>query len=345
MKKKIFVLDCTLRDGGFALEDAMINGDKTKVFDRTTILNFIKQIKRSKIEFIEIGAIEISDYNKKKFSIYKNLQEISKLIPKNKSSKQMYAALYRGPDTPSKDIPKWNPSYCKYIRVIIRYSEMKKSLEFCRMLSEKGYDVFVQPMVTSRYSLPELKTLIKECNNFSAYALYIVDSYGLMNSKDVLKLFKIFDDGLNKKIKIGFHGHNNLNLAFSNAISIVEQNSNRSVIIDSSIMGMGQGAGNVQTELLISLLNIKKKYNFNCILNACEIIEEYLKNNLWGYSVKNLIPAINNTAYKFSSFLRKKHNLTYSEINQILTKMPEKYRNRYTEKNASKTIKYLKKKN
>ena len=31
MKKKIFVLDCTLRDGGFALEDAMINGDKTKV--------------------------------------------------------------------------------------------------------------------------------------------------------------------------------------------------------------------------------------------------------------------------------------------------------------------------
>jgi 4-hydroxy 2-oxovalerate aldolase len=213
------------------------------------------------------------------------------------------------------------------------------------MLSEKGYDVFVQPMVTSRYSLPELKILIKECNNFSAYALYIVDSYGLMNSKDVLKLFKIFDDGLNKKIKIGFHGHNNLNLAFSNAISIIEQNSNRSVIIDSSIMGMGQGAGNVQTELLISLLNIKKKYNFNCILNACEIIEEYLKNNLWGYSVKNLIPAINNTAYKFSSFLRKKHNLTYSEINQILTKMPEKYRNRYTEKNASKTIKYLKKKN
>lgn len=345
MKKKLSVLDCTLRDGGLALEDANLNGVRCGVFNKKITTNFINIIKNSKIDIIEIGSIEKSKKNKTRFSIYQNIQEVSKFIPLQKNSGQMYVALYRGPDTPYKEIPEWNNSLCEGVRVIIRFSEIEKSLDFCHMLSDKGYKVFVQPMVTMRYTDKKIKLLINRSNNFKAYALYIVDSYGYMTPSDIVNLYKKFDHNLSSQTRIGFHAHNNINLAFSNVHAFINQKTNRSLIIDSTIMGMGQGAGNIQTELLISYLNLSKnaqsKYNFNYVLDSCEIIEKYLINNLWGYSVKNLLPAINKAAYKYSSILRKKYKMSYSQINSLLVKMPKKSKDRYSEQNLLKVIKKI----
>lgn len=342
-KKKIDVLDCTLRDGGLALEDAMLNTGNSSSFDDKAISGFIETMKTSKIDIIELGAIELTNSNQSGFSIYQSIEQVSKLIPENKPDDQMYVALFRGPDTPINDIPDWNPSYCEGIRVIIRYSEIKKSLNFCRALAEKGYKVFVQPMLTMRYNDKQLQTLIDESNDFEAYALYLVDSYGYMESHDVLKLFRRFDEGLLDRIRIGFHAHNNMNLAFSNVRSFVEQISNRPIIVDSTIMGMGQGAGNIQTELLIPYLNNRNSsnYDYYAVLDACEIIEAYWKDNLWGYSVTNLLPAINKTAYKYSSSLRKKHNLSYAQIYKILSNIPDELRHRYTIENTNKLLEIL----
>ena len=58
MKKKLSVLDCTLRDGGLALEDANLNRERSLVFNKKIITNFIKTIKNSNIDIIEIGSIE-----------------------------------------------------------------------------------------------------------------------------------------------------------------------------------------------------------------------------------------------------------------------------------------------
>jgi 4-hydroxy 2-oxovalerate aldolase len=249
----------------------------------------------------------------------------------------MYVALFRGPDTPIEDIPEWNPSLCEGIRVIIRYSEIDKSLEFCQALSNKGYKVFVQPMLTMRYTDNQLQTLIEKSNELGAYALYIVDSYGYMESQDVINLYRQFDSGLLENIFLGFHAHNNINLAFSNVLNFIGYTSNRSIIVDSTIMGMGQGAGNIQTELLIPYLNSNENsdYNYFSVLEACEIIEPFWKENLWGYSVTNLLPALNKTAYKYSSTLRNKHNLSYSKIHQILSNIPEELRHRYTVENTN----------
>ena len=137
MHKNISILDCTLRDGGFALEDAEANNTKTKLFNKNLSLKFLNEIKNSKIEIIEVGAVEISKEDKKKFNIYKSIESLSKIIPKN-SSKNMYAAMFRGPDIPEELIPKWQSSLCKNVRVIIRYSEIKKSLDFCGMLAKKA---------------------------------------------------------------------------------------------------------------------------------------------------------------------------------------------------------------
>ena len=340
MNKHIQVLDCTLRDGGLGLEDAEKNKIASIKFCEQDTEEVAECLTSSNVDIIELGSIEITEDNRTGFCIYPDIQTISKKMPTKRNPNQLFAALYRGPDTPIEDIPEWNPNLCEAVRVIIRYSELRKSLDFCAALSEKGYKVFVQPMLTLRYTAEEIELLIHEANRMNAYALYFVDSYGYMQSSDIKRLFNIYDQGLNQDIRIGFHAHNNMNLAFSNVLSFINIESERKIIVDSCILGMGQGAGNLQTELGIGYLNsIGAKYDYSRILDACEIIERYTSDGIWGYSITRLLPALHRTAYKYSICLRNKYKMKYRDINRALSLMPDDLRHRYTQENTIELLK------
>ena len=51
-----------------------------------------------------------------------------------------------------------------------------------------------------------------------------------------------------KTKEIGFHGHNNQQLAFGNTIEAIVHNANH---LDATIYGIGRAAGNCPLELLI----------------------------------------------------------------------------------------------
>lgn len=335
--KNINVLDCTLRDGGLALQDLNLNHQQYDALSQNNASTVIDSLYESGINIIEVGSIDPSIQQPNDFFIYPNLEALSESYPKNH---QVLAALYRGPDTPLNMIPSYDENLCQLIRVIIRYSELSKSLEFCQGLSEKGYKVFIQPMVTMRYSDSQIEQLIKSANLMQAYALYMVDSYGYMNPENISHLFKLIDSRLDKNIKIGFHAHNNMNLAFSNVQYFLNLESDRELIVDSTISGMGQGAGNMQSELLIPYLNEQfgTQYNFEKLLEACEYIEPLARFGRWGYSLDNLLPAIHKTAYKFSLDFRKNYKLNYNQINYILNHIPEDLRHRYTKQNARELL-------
>lgn len=336
---EIKLLECTLRDGGFALEDAVKNKLSDLEFSQNDIEQTIVSLINSRADIVELGAVEISEQPKTGFAIYQNIEEISKTMPQNRSN-QLYTALYRGPDTPLGDIPEWRQDMCEAVRVIIRYSELQKSLDFCAGLSKKGYKVFVQPMLTMRYTGDEIRQLIDAANKMGAYALYIVDSYGYMMPMDIERLFLKYDEGLDRDIAIGFHAHNNMNLAFSNVLTFINRETDRRLIVDSCVLGMGQGAGNLQTEILADYLNknFSKSYDCGAILDACEIIQKYCGEMLWGYSVTRLLPAIHKTAYKYAVSLRKHYGLTYREIDEILGKIPADLVHRYTPENTKKIL-------
>lgn len=341
-KRDIKLLECTLRDGGLGLEDAAKNGLSRDVFSLDTIASVAALLGGSGLDIVEIGSIEISKEDKRGYAIYQNIEEISKTAPEKKTGEQMFAALYRGPDTPMEDIPAWRPGLCEVNRVILRYSELQKSLDFCAGLSRKGYKVFVQPMLTMRYTQDELQHIIRASNEMNAYALYFVDSYGYMQAGDVQDLFRVYDEGLDPEIRIGFHAHNNMNLAFSNALTFLAQETERGLIVDSCLLGMGQGAGNLQTEIISQHLNgnFGKAYDFGMVLDACEVIEKYWTRNTWGYSLTHLLPAIHKVAYKYAVDLRFHYGLTARQIDRVFRDIPEELRHRYTPENAVKLLEY-----
>lgn len=340
MTNRVQILDCTLRDGGLGLEDAHINQISECGFSAQQIDKIIMNLEKSNIDIIELGSIEISSDDKRKWAIYQDVESVSFQLSASRSADQMFVGLYRGPDTPIEDIPQRSPDMVDGVRVIIRYSELQKSMDFCAALSEKGYKVFVQPMLTMRYTDEELDYIIRKTNEMNAYALYFVDSYGYMQADDIFRFMKKFDSCLKDTIRIGFHAHNNMNLAYANALAFINYDTDRNIIVDSCALGMGQGAGNLQTELIVPYLNgqNKNRYDYNAVLNVCEEIESFLAPNIWGYSVTRLLPALHKTAYKYAIALRNHYKLSYAEINQLLANIPEDLRHRYTPENTKKLL-------
>jgi 4-hydroxy 2-oxovalerate aldolase len=331
------LLDCTLRDGGQLLEAH----ESALRFGIGNTVDIAYKLCKAGIDIIELGFVNVSAEDHRDMALFPTIESISSIIPEQRETGQMFSALFPVPDYPIGKIPEYKSSYCDIIRVILRYSELQKSLDFCRRISEKGYKVFIQPMVTARYTQEDLKTLLDAANHMGAYAVYFVDSYGYMYGQDIINYYTLFDKVLDSSIKIGFHAHNNMNLAFANTLAFIEQQDDRGILIDSCLLGMGQGAGNLQTEIISDYLNknYNSMYNYDAILEACEIIEKLWNKNLWGYSVPRLLSAINGAAYKFSESLRENYKLSFVEINHILKSIPEEIRHRYTIDNIRKLLK------
>lgn len=85
----------------------------------------------------------------------------------------------------------------------------------------------------------------------------------MLSGIDLTRLFYLVEHNLNENIKIGFHSHNNMQLAYSNAQSLVDLHSDRELIIDASVYGMGRGAGNLNTELFVQYLNDNADGNYD----------------------------------------------------------------------------------
>ena len=78
-------------------------------------------------------------------------------------------------------------------------------------------------MITLRYSDAELLEFIDLVNGELADAsgFYIVDSFGEMRPNDMSRMLNLVDHNLTPSMTLGFHSHNNLQLSYSNAMTML----------------------------------------------------------------------------------------------------------------------------
>jgi len=337
--REIKLLDCTLRDGGNALEDEYYYNKKVHSFENSKG-KVLEELASSQIDIIEMGIIEKHSKERRDFSYYGSIEEASLMIPKKRSNDQLFVVGSNIKNDNLGVIPNWNSGLCDGVRTYLVYSELEESLKYSQKIAEKGYRVFLQNALTIRYTEQDLDKVIGYSNEMNAYAVYIVDTNGYMTPEDVIRLADYLDKRLNKEIRIGFHAHNNISLALTNTLSFLNLGIERDVIIDSCLWGMGRGAGNLQTELAVPILNqcFTKEYRYDHVLNACEYIESFVNDNIWGYSLVNALAAVHKTSNKYTIDMRSNHSMTYSEINQILSRMPVDMKHRYTKDNIEKLI-------
>ncbi|WP_305752802.1 hypothetical protein [Campylobacter coli] len=234
---RIGVLDCTLRDGGY------LNNWK---FGKGVIANIVERLGLSKVDYIELGFLKNDSYLDLDSSHITDIRNIT-LKPNN----SLFVAMIEIGEYDISNIPQRDNNILIFgFRLMFRKKQLMEAGGIAEKLQRLGYNVFLQPVNIMDYNLQELTTLIQLTNKINPYAVYIVDTYGFMNKYDLMEKFFILDSNLNKNIKLGYHSHNNLQLAYSNCVELIEHNTQREIILDSSVFGMGKGAGNANTELI-----------------------------------------------------------------------------------------------
>ena len=317
------ILDCTLRDGGY------INNWN---FGYTTIKNMLKRLSNARIDIIECGFLEDGQYDKNK-SLFTDVDQIAQLLPENKEATE-FVAMTRYGCLDINNLKDYDGRSINGIRVTFHENEAEDAIKYCRYVKEKGYKVYVQPVGTTGYTDKYLLSIIELVNKLKPFAFYIVDTLGLMKKNDLLRIFYLIDKNLDPETIIGFHSHNNLQLSFSNAQELVDLHTRRSIILDSSVHGMGRGAGNLNTELIAQYLNDVRGHNYQ-ISSILEIIDETI-NGLkvkysWGYSVPYYLAAINNCHPNYATYLMNRGTLSIKSIGQILQSIPHDRRELYHE--------------
>jgi 4-hydroxy 2-oxovalerate aldolase len=147
----------------------------------------------------------------------------------------------------------------------------------------------LQLMAVSTVPESELRAGLELAARCSAQAVYIVDSFGAMYSEQVRQLTALYMGMLKGTDKeVGFHGHNNRQLAFANTVEAIVSGANR---VDATISGIGRGAGNCPMELLIGFLH-NPKFKQRPVLKCCRDVFLPLSKKMdWGYSIPYAITA------------------------------------------------------
>lgn len=312
----IHILDCTLRDGGYCNEWRFGFDNAKKI---------TSGLVESEVEIVECGFLTNKVDYEPDVMKFNTVEEVARIIPQDRGGKLFVAMMNYG-EFEVENLPQYDGSSIDGIRVAYHKKNRYEALELCKKIKKKGYLVFIQAMVSLSYSDEEFLETIKIVNDFNPYAFYIVDSFGVMKGKDLTRLFYMVEHNLHSEIWIGFHSHNNMQLAYSNAQLLTTIQTNRNLIIDSSVYGMGRGAGNLNTELFVEYLNENygKKYQIQPLLILIdEILNDFHQINYWGYSLPNYISAVHNAHPNYAGYLDDKKTLTIKDMNEIFDKMDD----------------------
>ena len=315
MHRNIKILDCTLRDGGY------VNNWR---FSKFQISKITDSLEKSNIDIIELGYLNDKKGGKENSTLFDSISAIDNILSDvpNNFIKVVMVDLFA---FDVGKLPPKNDTKIDGIRLAFHKKDVDDALLSAEKIIDLGYQLFFQPMVTKMYTDDEFLSLIEKANQLSIYAFYVVDSFGSMSLTEFKYYIDLADSHLSSGIQLGYHSHNNMQLAFSNAIDLCNSQLDRGVIVDSSIYGMGRGAGNLNTELIADYLNNQygKKYNVIPLLEVIdEILVSYFKKQSWGFSPAQYLSASLDCHPNYAPYLVDKKTNHIADIREVLDKIP-----------------------
>ncbi|MDC0336581.1 hypothetical protein OAN95_00010 [Alphaproteobacteria bacterium] len=168
------------------------------------------------------------------------------------------------------------------VRITVPFESQHFLDDTVRGIKKLGFKISLNLMYSHKYLDNPEKLLNFLPFKASIDALSIVDSYGVLKPNDVAALVSNVCE-LFPEVEIGFHGHNNMELAAANAL---EAEKNGVHYIDSTMAGFGRGAGNLRTELAVLLFsqgvsNITTATH-NALCEIDELFEQFSTMFQWG---------------------------------------------------------------
>ncbi|MCX5811476.1 MAG: aldolase catalytic domain-containing protein [Proteobacteria bacterium] len=276
------ILDCTIRDGGY------LNNWR---FDAKMVREVYRALSKAGVDIVEIGFRGTDKYfNRNEFGPWRftDIKDLKEVVGGIKGARLAIMGDYGKLDV--EDFTDDYREYVDFIRIAVHKDGTPGAIRQLEEIKKKGFEVSLNAMGITGYTGEETQELVKMLADSDIDYIYIADSYGSILPDQMRQLVEPFL-GL-KHIKIGFHPHNSLQMAFANTLEAIKCGVD---IIDGTIYGMGRGAGNLPTEVILSYLQLSTtdKYNVIPILHC---IDRFFTNiqtdEPWGYQLPYMLSGI-----------------------------------------------------
>lgn len=319
----IKLLDCTLRDGAYITESE---------FGEHAIKGIIDKLQKAGTDIIECGWLKNAPH-KAGTTFYHVPQDLERYLIK-KDGRLTYTVMIDWDRYDLPLLPECDGKSVDAVRVVFPCGKYREGVEVGLKIKEKGYKIYFQAANTMDYSDGDLAGLAEAVNKAKPVGLSIVDTFGAMYPEDLKRITEILHKHTDKDISLGFHSHNNQQLSFALTMDFVNmlRESGRDIIIDSSLCGMGRGAGNAPTELAVSFLNRKCGcgYNMDAVMDAIDIYMGYFKENYsWGYSTPYFIAGMYGCHVNNIAYLLDNHRTKAKDMRNIIGSLAPADRRKY----------------
>lgn len=245
MKKKMNILDVTLRDGSYAVDFSFTAEDTA---------NMCKGLEDAGVEWIEVGHGVGLGANGAKYGVAAATDEEYMMAAQRSLKKAKYGMFCIPGIATLEHLDLARKHGMGFVRIGTNVTEVKSSEDFVKRSKENGFFVAAAYMKSYALSPDEFAKQVLLSEKYGADVVYIIDSAGSMMANEVEDYFRAIRKV--SKIPVGFHAHDNLGLAVSNSIAAADVGVD---FIDCSLQGLGRSAGNACTEVVVAAL-MKRGY-------------------------------------------------------------------------------------
>lgn len=254
----MIILDCTLRDGGYY---------NSWDFSEELVADYLKAVSLSGITHIELGLRNLPQnsflgafaYTSEEYLnslslpdgiTYGVMLDAQTILTSDKSVHDTISSLF----VAKKD------SKISLVRIASYIHDVEASMPIARQLKKLGYQVGFNLMQSSGKSAKSITKIAQLIHSWKTVdVLYFADSIGNMDSAEVKRIIHALRQEWPNDL--GIHTHNNMGRALDNSLFAIDSGVKW---IDSTVAGMGRGAGNTATEKLLACLSLQvQKENNN----------------------------------------------------------------------------------
>lgn len=313
------ILDCTLRDGGYYTDWS---------FSEPLIGRYLNAMAAAGVDMVELGLRNLTSADFKGPFYFTTEQFLAGIdLPSGPEygvmvdAKTILNASMLPEDSVRQLFPPASQSPIDFVRLACHYSEVHESQPAVAELIQLGYQVMVNLMQVSLRSDKQITELISNIAGWgSVSAIYFADSLGNMTQQDVRRIVALISDCWEGDV--GIHAHNNMGNALSNTIAAREDGV---TYLDATITGMGRGAGNTETELLIAELQYQGDERYSVSPLAELILKDFApmkKEKGWGTSLHYYLAARYNIHPTYIQTLLTDKHFGLSERKIAIEMMP-----------------------
>ena len=288
-KKRIHIVDTTLRDGSHAVSHS---------FSPEQVRAVAGGLDKVGVDIIECAhgdGITGSAFNYG-FSKYPEMELIKAASDVIKNAKQCILLL-PGIGT-IEDLEEAYENGARVVRVATHCTEADVGIQHIQAAKKMGMMAVGFLMMVHMASPEKLLEQAKIFEAAGADYINLADSAGYLLPNDVTERVQALVNGLS--IPVGFHAHNNLGLAVANSIAAIEAGAE---YIDATCRGLGAGAGNTQLEVLAAVLD-RMGYDTGLDLyGVMDVAEDVVEPLMHRPQVIRTAPLMLGYAGVYSSFL------------------------------------------